>query len=247
MNTGIQDGYNLAWKLALVLRGQAPESLLDSYHDERHPVGQALLRSTDRMFSLNTSDNPLIVFARNFVMTHVAPHLLESSKLREGAFRFIGQLAIEYSSSSVVGQDLHGADRPFRAGPAAGQRAPDGKLGLAGRPVSLLREVLRGTGHHLLLFAGLGEPSLSLPELEQATAALGPWQTLLTVSYVLHHSIDGRVLVDSSGAVHQRYGLAGPGCYLIRPDGYIAFRKSGSSLASLVGYLQRHFPPLADS
>src|SRR4030095_357834 len=47
MNTGIQDAYNLAWKLALVLKGQAPKSLLDSYEAERHPIAQMVLRGTD--------------------------------------------------------------------------------------------------------------------------------------------------------------------------------------------------------
>lgn len=46
MNTGIQDAFNLGWKLAAVVRGQAPESLLDTYHDERHEVGRRLLDNT---------------------------------------------------------------------------------------------------------------------------------------------------------------------------------------------------------
>ncbi|MFI0419759.1 FAD-dependent monooxygenase [Spongiactinospora sp. 9N601] len=46
MNTGIQDSVNLGWKLASVVRGRAPESLLDSYHTERHAVGRALLANT---------------------------------------------------------------------------------------------------------------------------------------------------------------------------------------------------------
>ena len=49
MNTGIGDAYNLAWKLALVERGITEESLLDSYQAERHPVGVALLKTTDRI------------------------------------------------------------------------------------------------------------------------------------------------------------------------------------------------------
>ncbi|MGA5193732.1 FAD-dependent monooxygenase [Streptomyces exfoliatus] len=46
MNTGIQDAVNLGWKLAAVVRGTAPEALLDTYHDERHPVGQRLMMNT---------------------------------------------------------------------------------------------------------------------------------------------------------------------------------------------------------
>src|SRR4029434_4909243 len=50
MNTGLQDAYNLAWRLALVIRGDADASLLDTYEQERIPVAQRLLRTTDRMF-----------------------------------------------------------------------------------------------------------------------------------------------------------------------------------------------------
>ncbi|MET7648855.1 FAD-dependent monooxygenase [Streptomyces sp. NPDC005426] len=46
MNTSLQDSYNLGWKLAAVLRGDAPEELLDTYHSERHPVGRSLLANT---------------------------------------------------------------------------------------------------------------------------------------------------------------------------------------------------------
>ncbi|RKS97183.1 3-(3-hydroxy-phenyl)propionate hydroxylase [Streptomyces sp. 3211.6] len=46
LNMGVQDAVNLGWKLASVVRGQAPESLLDSYHDERHPVGERVLHNT---------------------------------------------------------------------------------------------------------------------------------------------------------------------------------------------------------
>src|SRR5947207_1651494 len=59
MNTGLQDAYNLAWKLALVVSGRAAPALLDSYADERIPVARRLLGSTDRGFSLIVSDNKL--------------------------------------------------------------------------------------------------------------------------------------------------------------------------------------------
>ena len=47
MNTGIQDAFNLGWKLAGVVKGELRESVLPSYHDERHPVAEQLIRGTD--------------------------------------------------------------------------------------------------------------------------------------------------------------------------------------------------------
>ncbi|MUM15884.1 hypothetical protein FZI91_22725 [Mycobacterium sp. CBMA271] len=46
LNTGVQDAVNLGWKLAAVLKGQAPDALLDTYHSERHPVAERVLHNT---------------------------------------------------------------------------------------------------------------------------------------------------------------------------------------------------------
>jgi 2-polyprenyl-6-methoxyphenol hydroxylase-like FAD-dependent oxidoreductase len=81
MNTGIQDAWNLGWKLGLATRGVADDRLLDSYEAERWPVGQFLLRYTDRLFSTFTramSGRPLATWARRVVAPHVVPHLFGS-------------------------------------------------------------------------------------------------------------------------------------------------------------------------
>src|SRR3989475_12029223 len=72
MNTGLQDAYNLAWKLSLVMSGRAGTALLDSYADERVPVAQRLLSSTDRAFSLVVSDSWLAGLFR----TRLVPKIL---------------------------------------------------------------------------------------------------------------------------------------------------------------------------
>src|SRR5262249_37774875 len=59
MNTGIGDAINLAWKLAAVLRGQAPDQLLDSYEAERIGFARRLVATTDRVFSFVTAEGRL--------------------------------------------------------------------------------------------------------------------------------------------------------------------------------------------
>src|SRR6266704_6714919 len=73
MNTGIQDAWNLGWKLALATRGVAKEALLDSYDAERRPVGSFVVRFTDRAFAISTSTNPLIRALRTRVVPRVLP------------------------------------------------------------------------------------------------------------------------------------------------------------------------------
>ena len=53
LNTGVQDAVNLGWKLAQVVRGVSPDRLLDTYHDERHPVAARVLRTTMAQVALN--------------------------------------------------------------------------------------------------------------------------------------------------------------------------------------------------
>jgi 2-polyprenyl-6-methoxyphenol hydroxylase-like FAD-dependent oxidoreductase len=72
MNTGLQDAYNLAWKLALVAQGRADERLLATYAAERMPVAQRLLKSTDRLFTLLVSKGLFGMLLR----TRLAPRFL---------------------------------------------------------------------------------------------------------------------------------------------------------------------------
>ncbi|MEV5908663.1 rifampin monooxygenase [Streptomyces sp. WAC 01325] len=56
LNLGVQDAFNLGWKLAATVRGRAPEGLLDTYHAERHPVGAAVLANTRAQITLLGSE-----------------------------------------------------------------------------------------------------------------------------------------------------------------------------------------------
>jgi 2-polyprenyl-6-methoxyphenol hydroxylase-like FAD-dependent oxidoreductase len=246
MNTGIQDSYNLAWKLALVIEGHAPDSFLDSYHEERHPIGQRLLRTTDRMFNVAATHNPLFITLRNFLMPLVLPRAMGRRSLRARAFRFVSQLGIKYPDSPIVGEELDGADKAFRRGPAAGYRAPDGPLRLAGegRSISLFSR-LRGSSHHLLLFAGSTADGWDASGAELHDL-LVEYESLIESSLILVREptqvgIQVPMYVDESGLVHERYGLKGAGYYLIRPDGYVAFRAPGTDLRPVRAYLQRTF------
>jgi 2-polyprenyl-6-methoxyphenol hydroxylase-like FAD-dependent oxidoreductase len=71
MNTGMQDAFNLAWKLALVVRGVCGDSLLDSYSPERSGVGEDVLKSSARLTAVGTLRNPIAEEVRN-VVAHFA-------------------------------------------------------------------------------------------------------------------------------------------------------------------------------
>src|SRR5271166_4285532 len=67
MNTGMQDAFNLFWKLALVIRGTCNESLLDSYSPERSTVGDEVLKAAGRLTAIGTLKNPVAQTVRNMV------------------------------------------------------------------------------------------------------------------------------------------------------------------------------------
>ena len=140
MNTGIQDACNLGWKLAMVARG-APARLLDSYDEERRPVGRRLLQFTDRLFAIAASPNPLVIWLRNKLVPALAPRFLATPARRKLAFRFVSQLGIRYTGSSLVGE--------------CGERAPDALVDGVNQLVDRgnhLVDAFNHPKHHLVVF-----------------------------------------------------------------------------------------------
>ncbi len=71
MNTGMQDAYNLAWKLALVIKGYAKTQLLDSYEIERRPIAKAVLSSSDKLTKMATLKQPILIKLRDWLLKHI--------------------------------------------------------------------------------------------------------------------------------------------------------------------------------
>ncbi|HUY78346.1 MAG TPA: FAD-dependent monooxygenase [Ktedonobacterales bacterium] len=101
MNTGLQDAYNLAWKLALVLRGHAPETLLATYNEERRPNATTLVNTTDRAFNAIISHGRLMGFTRDWLLPRVVPVALRDPRIQRRLFLTISQTAINYRRSRL--------------------------------------------------------------------------------------------------------------------------------------------------
>lgn len=114
MNTGIGDAANLAWKLAAVLRGRAPDALLDSYQAERRAFAERLVETTDRAFTLATAEGTLADFVRTRLVPLVVPAASRIGAVRETAFRVLSQTMIHYRESPLsAGEagEVRGGDR----------------------------------------------------------------------------------------------------------------------------------------
>jgi 2-polyprenyl-6-methoxyphenol hydroxylase-like FAD-dependent oxidoreductase len=233
MNTGIQDAWNLGWKLGLVARGVANPKLLDSYEAERWPIGRFLLRFTDRLFTLLTrglSAGRMMTWLPGTVMRFV-PLLLASARLRKAAFRFVSELGIHYRWSPAVME----GEPALTSGPRAGDRLPDATLHLDGAPVALQRAAV-GSCLTLLLCG----------DIDAWRTAKFPARgaDLLRIIHLSARPAPG-ALVDHDGRVLAMLGVRDAAQYLIRPDGYIAFRCAGCNTAALEQYLNDWFPGTA--
>ncbi|MEU3554289.1 FAD-dependent monooxygenase [Streptomyces fragilis] len=127
MNTSIQDAVNLGWKLAAVVRGRAPEALLDTYHSERHPVGERLMMNTRAQGLLFLSG------AEMQPLRDVMSELIEYDVVSRHLAAMVSGLEIRY--------DVGGGSHPL-----LGRRMPD---------VELAGDGLR-TGSTRLLHSGRG-------------------------------------------------------------------------------------------
>ncbi len=215
MNTGLQDAYNLGWKLGLVVTGRAAEPLLDSYEEERLPVARRLLVTTDRAFSLVVSENALAALMRTKVVAKVAALAMTSHRVQEFMFGTISQIGIQYRDSTLS-EELPGLPE---TAPQAGERFPWMQLALQpGGGIEDLYAVLDDTRFTLLLF-GQDAPV-------GAVARLGD---LLRIHAVSSAAPNDRELA--------RVQVPEPSFYLIRPDGYIALAGVHLDEAELQSYL----------
>ena len=101
MNTGLQDAYNLTWKLALVIKGIATEKLLATYNEERLPFAKWLLKFTDRAFTIMTSSNIFISWVRNTIIPLFAKFFLGKPSVRSIMFDSVSQLRWSYTECSI--------------------------------------------------------------------------------------------------------------------------------------------------
>jgi hypothetical protein len=114
MNTGIGDAINLAWKLAAVVAGRAPDRLLDSYEAERIGFARRLVATTDRAFSLATAEGRLADFLRTRLAPVVFPTAFAFPAVRRFAFRTVSQIMLNYREGPLsrgVAGNVHGGDR----------------------------------------------------------------------------------------------------------------------------------------
>jgi 2-polyprenyl-6-methoxyphenol hydroxylase-like FAD-dependent oxidoreductase len=106
MNTGIQDAYNLAWKMAMVTKGFAKETLLDTYNEERLENAKHLLKSTDAIFEAEAGSGWLTSFVRMHIFPMFAGFLFRQDFVKKSVFKLISQTGISYDKHSLSQDEM---------------------------------------------------------------------------------------------------------------------------------------------
>jgi 2-polyprenyl-6-methoxyphenol hydroxylase-like FAD-dependent oxidoreductase len=212
MNTGMQDAANLGWKLALVALGRADAALLDTYHEERHPIGADVVRQTTVLTDIGTATGPegVIRDLALFVVGHVRT-------IGDAAARKVSETAVGYPHSSLSVQ--HGS------GVRAGRHAPDP----AGTSVAV-EDLLARPGFTLLVFG-----SANLDELSSALGELGA-----VVPVVADTDAPPFAVADPDAVLGREYGLGSGGLALIRPDGYLGLVADSTDCRPLRRYIEEN-------
>jgi 2-polyprenyl-6-methoxyphenol hydroxylase-like FAD-dependent oxidoreductase len=127
MNTGIGDAINLAWKLATVLDGRAPQELLGSYEVERAAFARRLVATTDRVFTFINADGPIAELVRTRVAPLIISRGMSIDAVRGFMFRTVSQIKLNYRGmplSAGVAGEVHGGDRLPWTGEGGGDNFP---------------------------------------------------------------------------------------------------------------------------
>ncbi len=214
MNTGIQDAYNLAWKLAVVLKGFANERILESYNEERLPNAKRLLQTTDRMFNVAAGTDWLLNLIRTTIFPPMAKFILSLDAVKKRFFPLISQIGITYRDHSL---SAHEGDEDFEI--KAGDRMPyflvDGKS---------IYDHLREPKFHLLTFSD-GENSAG----DTRAASSENYSALvdeLTIPLYPH--------------VSEIFGTSKSFQLLLRPDNYIGYITPATSTNLVETYFQEN-------
>jgi hypothetical protein len=209
MNTGIQDAFNLGWKLAAVQRG-ADSALLDSYEAERLPVARHVLELSTRLAATTLSSNTQGLIART---------------------EDTSQLGISYRESPLS-HELRSAPGSLRAG----DRAPDapGLVDREGRSLRLF-DVFRGPQATLLTFGEGWGPVL---DVGLAAAAGVHAVRVLSPGVAVPEDGGAPTLVDSLNHASTIWEPGTGALFAVRPDGVIGFADDRRDPVALVTWLR---------
>ncbi len=210
MNTALQDSYNLAWKLALVLKYQADPQLLDSYDEERYKIAENLHKTTDRLFSIITNKNKVAGLFRIHIFPYIFKLITAFSPLRKKALRRFSQIAVKYRFSSLNSEQIRGG--LMKKAPKPGDRIPYCTFSLNNQQTDTFK--LLRCDRFTALIAVSDPDRFRMDSVRQTLLNICPFPIDV-------HIIEGK---HGSTSFFKLFGVKKDALFIIRPDGHLGFR-----------------------
>jgi 3-(3-hydroxy-phenyl)propionate hydroxylase len=236
MNSGIQDAFNLGWKLAAVVHGTSPDWLLDTYAQERRKVRSDLAADQKSNFVRLSAPGPLLKALTRNVGAWV---LQRGGSVELGRNRDESQLDIAYPDS------LLNDDQVRKGNVRVGQRAPDAVVTRASdlSATTVFHDLYAGQWALLGFDAGQDQEHLALYQALDLCSDVAHIRPRLVLARPrVPQRYKDQVLFDVDRLAHTRYGVSQPMIYLVRPDGYIGYRGLAANIGALRAYIARVFP-----
>jgi 2-polyprenyl-6-methoxyphenol hydroxylase-like FAD-dependent oxidoreductase len=228
MNTGIQDAFNLAWKLALVYHGAASESLLDTYEAERRPIAEVITRSGDVSEESQIMTDPTEREKRNQA---IRAFLSDPEELHRQVMAET-ELVIDYTGSPIIMGDASDfLSAGFRLPDTIAVEHPEG------RGWRYLHQLAHRPGHTLLLLAGAEANEAELLGLHSAIRDLAAHSPIFESAFtVATYTGLSDEIGECSPSTAGQLGIHGITLLAMRPDGYVGARADRNHLAAIESY-----------
>lgn len=216
MNTGIQDSYNLAWKLALVIKKKARSKILDSYYLERSPVAKGVLKHSTFLTKMMTSQNPVFKTARNLIVFN----LFKINLVRKKMLLMLTEIFISYKKSPIV------------------KNAGTLMIGDEG-----LMNLLKCTEHCILYFSSQRTDMEKFTMFDELIKYKYPdlFKSILITNKTNVSGWKNNWIYDENNALHKQYKITKPTVYFVRPDKYIGYIGPLEREEDFIEYLESIF------
>lgn len=224
MNTGIQDANALAWKMALVMQNKARPELLQTYQ-ERHKVMENIVELTHLTTLMASIKNPILQFIRNKLLFLLS----RSDHFKSYFVNRIAQLKLNYRHSVIIGENWDTKCRSIRPG----DLFPDIEIFDKTQNKTRLKKIIKDLKHNLLIFTQGDEAQ----EIENSIRL--KYSDIIDITIIKDRKEANNYSATSD--IFEYLGIKQVGLYLLRPDGYIAYRNQPVSLDNLIHYLDKIF------